>query len=392
MKSEFYWQEKVSTFFSPNKTMLGKDSISGLGKEVRTLGGKKVLIVTDPGIVESGLVKIVEDALVSENIVPEVFDDIELEPRAGKVDECVQFLKKESCNLIIGLGGGSALDVAKGAAILATNGGKILDYVGIDQIPKRGIPNILIPTTAGTGSEASRAVVIKDESDNTKKALNSQFLLTDVAILDPSFTVSMPPTITANTGLDALVHAIEAYVSVTPTPFSEILSMESIRHISQNLPIAYAKGSNIYARYNMLLAAYFAGLAFSSSGLGAVHALAYVLCTEHGIPHGRANAIILPHIMSFNILGNPKKYADIASAMGENTDNCTVFEAAEKSVSSIRRLLNSVNVSFRLSDYGITKKDLPALVKGGMKQSRLFNFNPRDLLEEDVHSIYEIAL
>jgi alcohol dehydrogenase class IV len=201
----------------------------------------------------------------------------------------------------------------------------------------------------------------------------------------------MPPAVTADTGLDALVHAIEAYVSVNTTPFAEILALEAISLIAYNLPIAFSKGSNIQARYNMLLAANLGGAAFTSGGLGAVHGLAYVLGTDYHMAHGRSNAIMLPHVMSFNTTGNLQKYTDIAQAMGEHVEGLSLYEAAEKSVNAVKRLLTTVNIFFNLSFYGILKEDLPKLVEGGMKQSRLFVPNPRDLSEEDVRSIYEGA-
>lgn len=391
MKKAFIETDKISIFLSPHKTILGKGVVQQLGKEVTALGGRKVLVVTDPGVLKAGMVEMVEKALVSEGIKMGLFDKVEPEPPVRVVDECVQTITEGNYDLIIGLGGGSALDVAKGAAAVAPNGGKVLDYVGIDTIPKKGLPKILIPTTAGTGSEATRVFVMTDETDNTKKVVYSNFLLSDVAMLDPVLTVSMPPAVTADTGLDALVHAIEAYVSVNTTPFAEILALEAISLIAYNLPIAFSKGSNIQARYNMLLAANLGGAAFTSGGLGAVHGLAYVLGTDYHMAHGRSNAIMLPHVMSFNMTGNLQKYTDIAQAMGEHVEGLSLYEAAEKSVNAVKRLLTTVNISFNLSFYGILKEDLPKLVEGGMKQSRLFVPNPRDLSEEDVRSIYEGA-
>lgn len=392
MKKAFFEIDKVCLFLSPNKTMLGKDVVQKLGEDVTVLGGKKPLVVTDPGVVKAGLVEEVEKALASKGIEVGVFDKVEPEPPARIIDECVHMISEGGYDLIIGLGGGSSLDVAKGASVVATNGGKVLDYVGIDTVPKRGLPKILIPTTAGTGSEATRVFVMTDEAENTKKVVYSNFLLADVAVLDPNLTVSMPPSVTADTGLDALVHAIEGYVSVNSTPFAEILGIEAISLIAHNLPIAYSKGGNMLARYNMLLAANLAGAAFTSGGLGAVHGLAYVLGTEYHMSHGRSNAIMLPHVMSFNMTGNLQKFSNIAHAMGENVEGLSLYDAAEKSVNAVKKLLKAVNIPFMLSEYGIPRGDLPKLVKGGINQSRLFAPNPRDLTEKDVQSVYEGAL
>ncbi len=392
MNQAFYEISKVSNFFSPQKIVLGQDTVKKVGEEVTTLGGSKAMIVTDQGIVSAGYVKLVEDALHAAKIEVGSFDRVEPEPPARIVGECVKMIREGKYNVVIGLGGGSSLDIAKGAAIMARNPGTILDYAGIDKVPRAGLPKILIPTTAGTGSEATRSLVVTDERDNTKKSIASSFGIADVAILDPLLTLSMPPRVTANTGMDALVHAIESYVSATTTPFAEILAIEAISLIAHNLPLAYSKGSNVNARYNMLLAASIAGLAFASSRLGIVHGLAYVIDTEYHLPHGRANAIMLPHVMNFNKTGNLRKFSKIAEAMGENVEGLSTYQAAEKSVEAVENLLNALQIPFKLSQYGISRDDLPKLVEGGMKQARLFIPNPRDVTPEDLKSIYEKAL
>ena len=391
MNQAFYEISKVSNFFSPQKIVLGQDTVKKVGDEVKTLGGSKAMIVTDPGIVSLGYVKLVEDALQAAKIEVGSFDRAEPEPPGRIVGECVKMIREGKYDVVIGLGGGSSLDIAKGAAIMASNPGTIVDYAGIDKVPRAGLPKILIPTTAGTGSETSRSLIVTDERDNTKKSIASSFGIADVAILDPMLTLSMPPQVTANTGMDALVHAIESYVSATTTPFAEILAIEAISLIAHNLPLAYSKGSNVIARYNMLLAASIAGLAFASSRLGIVHGLAYVIDTEYHLPHGRANAIMLPHVMNFNKTGNLRKFAKIAEAMGENVEGLSMYKAAEKSVEAVENLLNAVQIPFRLSQYGISRDDLPKLVEGGMKQARLFVPNPRDVTPEDLKSIYEKA-
>ncbi len=391
MNKAYYEINRISNFYSPKKIVLGQNIVKTVGEEVKVLGGSKALIVTDPGIVSAGHARIVEDALLAAQMKAGVFDRVVPEPPARIVDECAQDIRGGKYDIVIGLGGGSSLDIAKGAAIMATNPGIILDYVGIDAVPKAGLPTILIPTTAGTGSEATRSIVITDERENTKKSIASSYAIPEVAILDPLLTLSMPPQVTANTGMDALVHAIESYVSATTTPFAEILALEAIRLIAHNLPLAYSKGSNVSARFNMLLAANIAGLAFASSRLGAVHGLAYIIDTEYRLPHGRANAIMLPHVMDFNKTGSLEKFGRIAEAMGENVEGLSGYEAAGKSVGAVKNLLSALQIPFRLSQYGIPREHLPKLVEGGMKQARLFIPNPRDLIRGDVESIYESA-
>jgi alcohol dehydrogenase len=392
MNRAFYEIDKVSTFLSPNKVVIGKGVVQQIGTEVKSLGGTKVLVVTDAGVVNAGLVKPLEDALNNAGIPYEVYDKVEPEPPARVVDDCAEVARSGGFDAIIGFGGGSSLDVSKGVSLLGRNKGKILDYVGIDMVPLRGLPKILIPTTAGTGSEVTRVFVVTDESDNTKKVIYTNYNLSEVGILDPMLTLSMPPSVTADTGFDALVHAVESYVSVNTTPFAEIMALQAVYLIAHNLPIAFAKGGNVQARYNMLLAATLAGMAFTSGGLGAVHGLSYPLGTEYHMPHGRSNAIMLPHIMKFNLIGNLEKYGRIAEAMGEETLGLNPSDAAKKSVDAVRQLLKTVRISYKLEDYGITKTDLSKLVEGGLKQARLFIPNPRDLSESDVEEIYENAL
>jgi alcohol dehydrogenase class IV len=382
---------KTHVFLSPNRILFGIDAVKGVAAEAKQLGGKKVLIVTDPGVAEAGLVEAIKGPLESDGIAFSLYDQVEPEPSARIVDQCTQYLKDENCDLIIGVGGGSSLDVAKGASIMATNEGNILDYSGIDVVPKRGLPKILIPTTAGTGSEVTRVLVVTDEASNIKKAVYSNHVLSDVAIVDPMMTLSMPPKVTADTGIDALVHAIETYVSLNATPFSDILAVEAITLIAENVTMAFAKGENVETRYDMSLAATISGLAFSSGGLGAVHALSNPLGIEYHLPHGRTNAIMLPHVMTFNLIGNPTKFAWIAEAMGEAVEGLSPMEAGALAVEAVKELLNQLKISIRLRDYDIPQKDIPKLVEGAMKVSRLFVPNPRNLTHEDVEEIFRMA-
>jgi alcohol dehydrogenase class IV len=391
MKISVLMMSKINAFLSPNKVILGNGAVSHVGEEARKLGAAKALIVTDEGVVKAGLVKDAEASLKAQKIEVGIYDKVKPEPPARLVDECAQAVRSNSYDIIVGIGGGSSLDVAKGASIMATNKGKVTDYVGDNLVPRRGVPKILIPTTAGSGSEVTRGVVMTDEADNSKKVVFSDFVLADVAIVDPLLTVSMPPVVTADTGMDALVHAIESYVSVNATPFSDMLAMEAIRLIAEYLPVAYAKANNIEARFNMSFAATLAGAAFVSGGLGAVHGLAYPLGTEYHWPHGRSNAVMLPYVVDFNKIGNLNKYAAIAQAMGENIDGLSKYEAAEVLVDSLFGLLDILHIPAKLSAYDISEKDIPKLVAGGMKQSRLFVPNPRNLTEADVKAIYTAA-
>ena len=392
MKQIFQISGKTGTFLAPRRTLLGKDALYEAGEEIKMLRGHKALIVTDPGVAATGLVSALGEQLGIAGIGSEVYDKVIPEPPARLIDEAVLKAGTQDCDVVIGLGGGSSLDVAKGAAMMAVHEGNILDYVGVNMFLRRGLPLILVPTTAGTGSEGSWVCVVTDEKENTKKSLYSSLLLPDTAILDPMVTLSMPQQVTADTGFDALVHAIDSYISLNATPYTKILAIQAISLIARNLPVAYAKGTDAEARYNMLLAANLAGMAFTSGGLGATHGLAYPLGAEFHMSHGRSNAIMLLYVMSFNKTGNLRGYADIAETMGENISGLDPYEAAERSVEAVKKLLRAVNIPHRLSDYGIKADHIPSLVQGGLKQSRFFVANPRNLCEDEIREIYQNAL
>ena len=385
------FQAKTHIAFSPNKVIFGFGSSANVAAEVSSLRGGRILVVTDPGVVAAGLLESVERSLQAASIAYEIYDKVEPEPPSRVIDEGAAVFKAAGCDVIVGVGGGSSLDVAKGISILTANQGRILDYIGIDNVPRKGAPMILVPTTAGTGSEVTRVLVMTDEEQNKKSVVFTPFALPDAAIVDPLLTVSMPSVVTADTGADALVHAVEAYVSMNATVFSDLWAEEAIRLIGTYLPIACAKGSNLEARYYMSLAATLAGLAFTSGGLGAVHALAYPLGTEYHMTHGRTNALMLPHVMNFNLPGNPEKYGRIAELLGQDTTGLSALEAAPLAVKAVMNLEDAINVSWLLQDYAIDPADIDLLVSGAMQQARLFVPNPRDLDEDDVRSIYREA-
>lgn len=381
-------QLKTHVTFAPNKIVMGNGAAGSVAEEVKLLGCSKVLLVTDPGIVKAGLLEVIETSLTEAGIPFILYDNVEPEPRSHIIDEGGALFEKEQCDVIIGIGGGSSLDVSKGISVLTANKGSILDYVGLNLVPVKGAPMILMPTTAGTGSEVTRVLVMTDEAQNVKSVVFSPYLLPEVALVDPELTISMPSVVTADTGMDSLVHAIEAYVSTGATPLSDMWAQEAIQLVGRYLPVACAKGSNREARYQLSMAATLAGLAFTNAGLGAVHALAYPLGTEYHMTHGRTNAIMLPHVMKFNLPGNPVKYCTIAELLGENTDGLSDLTGAGLAVEAVLDLLASINVSCSISDYNIPDSDLKLLVEGAMKQQRLFVPNPRDLTEDDVRSIY----
>ena len=258
-------------------------------------------------------------------------------------------------------------------------------------IPHWGISKIAIPTTAGSGSEATPIAILSDVQEKLKKGIVSHFLFPDVSILDPVLTIGLPPEITASTGMDALVHAIEAYTSINATSLTDILAFKAMGLIYDNLRTAYANGSNLDARNQMLMASNLAGISFANAGVTAVHAFAYPIGGEYHLPHGVANALMLPHVMRFNMLGNLAKFADIAVAFGERVEKLSRLESAEIAINAVERLANDINVPRRLRDFDITDKDIPRLAEGVLKVTRLLANNPRRVTLKDAIHIYESA-
>ncbi len=294
----------------------------------RRLGGDKALIVTDKVIVKTGLVERVSKSLEQAGLSVQVFDEVEPEPKLEVAEKAAEFSRKSGCNLVIGVGGGSVLDMAKVASIAPTNPGKMADYVGVGLIKQAGLPKILIPTTAGTGSEVTNIAVVSLAAEEIKSGIVGPQLMADVAIVDPEATLTMPPRLTASTGIDALTHAVEALMSVNSNPLTDALAYEAVKLVFRNLRKACYQGENLEARYGMSLAALLAGLAFGSAGVCGGHALAYAFAVKYNVPHGIACGLALPYIMEYNLPVCEEKLARIAVLAGESVEWVSTREAA----------------------------------------------------------------
>jgi len=284
------------------------------------------------------------------------------------------------------------LDITKTAAILVTNSGSVGDFVGIDQVPLPGLKTILIPTTAGTGSEVTPIAILTDEQEKLKKGIVSAFLFPCTALLDAELTLGLPPAITAATGMDALIHAIEAYTSKNATPMTDLLAVRAMGLLFNNIRTAYANGQNLEARNAMLEGSMLAGMAFANAGVTAVHAFAYPIGAEFHIPHGIANSIMLSPVMEFNMLGNLQKFAAMADIFGEDTMGLSRKRAAQVALDAVRELAEDLNVPSSLSDFGVKEENIPGLAAGVMKVTRLLANNPRVLRQEDAETIYRSVL
>lgn len=383
---------RITLFRTIPRIVMGPGAINQLADEVRALKAKKVLIVTDPGLIKSGLVDKAQAVLERAGIQYAVFGDVEADPRYEIVADCVEKIRSEGADLIIGFGGGSPIDIAKVSAVMATNEGPISEYFGIDLVPQPGLSTLIIPTTAGTGSEVTPIAILSDHTEKLKKGIVSQYLFPSVALLDPELTLGLPAHVTAATGMDALIHAIESFTSKNATSISDMLASQAMVLIADNIRTAYADGSNLAARSNMLEGSLLAGMAFCNAGVTAVHAFAYPIGAEFHIPHGVANSIMLTPVMEFNKLGSLDRFAEIAEYLGENTDGLSTREAANAAVEAMRTLAADLKIPDHLSEFGIKEKDIPELAAGVMKVTRLLANNPRLLTQQDAEEIYRRVL
>jgi alcohol dehydrogenase class IV len=382
---------KVSLFRTTRRIVFGLGAVEKLGPEAQLLKAKKALIVTDPGIVQSGLLGAIEKPLQDAGIPFTYFNEVEPDPRIEIVEKSVEKAKKEGINLIIGFGGGSSIDIAKVTSIMITNSGKIDQFFGIDLVPNPGIPLILIPTTAGTGSEVTPIAILSDTKEKLKKGIVSATLFPEVAIVDPKLTVGLPPSVTAFTGMDALTHAIEAYYSINATDLSDLLAFRAMELLSKNIRMAFAHGENLVARSKMMEGSLLAGIAFANAGVGAVHAFAYPLGGEFHLAHGLANTLMLPYLMRYNIMGCPSKFAQMANAFGEKVEGISELVGAEIAVRFVERLSDDLRVPRRLRDVKIPESAISGLAEGAMKGTRLLANNPRKITLEDAVAIYKSA-
>ncbi|RSK55160.1 iron-containing alcohol dehydrogenase [Bacillus canaveralius] len=375
----------------PTVVEFGVGKIKSLHEQVKALGGSKVFIVGDSGVVRAGVVDRLTEVLEKSGIPYVIFSEIEADPAIESVDKGVEIALAEACDIVVGVGGGSSLDTAKAIGLMLNNPGNIRDYVGINLVPRPAAPVIAVPTTAGTGSEMTIWSVLSDKKAKLKLSVGSVYNCPAVALLDPGLTVSLPPNITAATGMDALTHALESYVNKATQPISEGLSVQAMKMISKSLRLAVVQSENVGARSDMILASLIAAMAFNSTRLGLAHALAIPLGAHFKIPHGVVNAILLPEVMAYNVIGNVDKFAEIAEIFGERTQHLSRREAAERSVEAIRKLKNDVGITQTLSDFGVGEEHLDFIVEEAMLSGNV-PVNPRKPFLEDLKNICRAAM
>jgi len=382
----------IYSLLNVGRIIAGPGSLSTIHEIPAAYGAQKVLIITDQGVWNAGLIEKPKTILETAGFRVAVIHDTPPEPAVDQVKTIFQQAKSLEGQMIIGIGGGSAMDVAKLVSVLLTNDVSLEQLLGKTQIEHRGLPTLMVPTTAGTGSEATPNAIVLVPEEEVKIGIVNCKLVPDCVILDPLMTLNLPPAVTAATGMDALAHAIECYTSKKANPFSDTFALKAVGLISNSLRRAYREGQNIDARHDMLLGALFGGMCISTSGTTAVHALAYPLGGKYRMPHGLSNAVLLPHIMQFNLDAVEDRFRDIAVAMGLDVAGLTTRKAAEKMIENLYALNKDLNIPSGIAAQGVTEADLDVLVEAASKVTRLLENNPKPLAKSDMRAIYRRLL
>ncbi|MBO9640643.1 MAG: iron-containing alcohol dehydrogenase [Siphonobacter aquaeclarae] len=378
----------MQPIYFPGKLVVGPGTLAQLADDVRSLAPSKVFLLTIPPLVEAitPLIQALEDA----GRKVRVDTGIAQEPSFGDFHRLLAEAESFGPDAVLGIGGGSVLDVAKLVAAMCGNEQRLEEVVGNGLLRRRTTRLICVPATSGTGSEVSPNAILIDDADHQKKGIISPFLVPDVVYVDPLLTVSVPPAITAATGLDALTHCLEAYTNRFAQPLVDGYALDGIRRIAAHLVQAVRDGSDIQARSEVALGSLLGGFCLGPVNTAAVHALAYPLGTSYQLPHGLSNALLLPYVMAYNVPAAESRYADVARALG-CPEGLTIRETAEAGIDRVRELVAACGIPARLRDAGVLEEDLPALAGDALKIQRLLKNNPREITLADAVSIYQAA-
>lgn len=381
----------IFNFQAPADLTFGAGASRQLAEKLRSLSIGRPLVVADRGVVQAGVVAQALAGLGPANISYVVFDEVEENPSCETVEKAAAVYKQEGCDGFVGIGGGSPMDVAKVASILVTNGGRPQDYEGRARFHNPRAPLVLVPTTAGTASEVTYNAVITDLERVFKFPVISPHLVPDVALCDPELTLSKPPGLTAATGMDALTHAVESFINNVENPVTRHLAAKAIELMSANLRTAVYNPGNLQARSDMLLGSTLAGMAFTVTRLGNVHAMSHPLGAYFNVPHGVANSILLPRVMAFNLPACVERMAEVARLMGERVEGLTPLEAAERAVAAVQRLSQDIKIPASLTEVGVTADKIPLMAEDTMKSGNVA-VNPRRTTWHDIVHLFEGAM
>ena len=381
----------AAKFFIPSVNVLGQGAVDDAIGDIKTLGFKHALIVTDKPLVKIGLVGEVAEKLGQNGITSTIYDGVQPNPTVTNVEAGLALLKANKCDFVISLGGGSPHDCAKGIALVATNGGSIKDYEGLDQSAKPQLPLVAINTTAGTASEMTRFCIITDEARHIKMAIVDKHTTPLLSVNDPELMLKKPASLTAATGMDALTHAVEAYVSIAANPITDACAIKAMELIQANLVNAVENGQDINAREQMAYAQFLAGMAFNNASLGYVHAKAHQLGGFYDLPHGVCNALLLPHVQEYNAQVVPARLKDIAKAMGVDVSGMTDEQGASAAIAAIKKLSVAVKIPENLTLLGVKAEDIPTLADNALKDACGFT-NPKQATHAEICQIFTNAL
>lgn len=382
----------VTLYRSPELLMMGEGAIKNIGIEAKKHGANHVLIVADSFLIEHHLIDHIFDYLKKENITFDINQSIIPEPPFELLESIGANIRGKNYDLVIGIGGGSVLDSTKIISILAKYELDLRSVVGTNLVPEPGLPFFLVPTTSGTGSEVTWNAIFTDEKDHVKKGIVSPYLLPKLSIVDPELTYTMPPSVTAATGMDALVHAIESYTSTRTDEINKAVALQAIKLINKSLRKAVYNGNDRVARANMSYGSLLAGISLANAGVGAVHALAYPLGGKFKVTHGVANSVLLPYVMEFNVISDLDAFCEIAEALQIPTTNLTKRQIADEFVSYLKQFVKDIGIPTSMDVFGVTKEDIPKMAEEASKIDRLLSNNPRKLSLKDIEEIYYNAL
>ncbi|HEY6007510.1 MAG TPA: iron-containing alcohol dehydrogenase [Geobacteraceae bacterium] len=378
-------------FFIPTVSLMGVGCSKETGAQAKALGATRLLIVTDAGLSKMGVADKIKAQLEEAGLAAVIFDGAEPNPTDLNVHDGVKVYQENKCDGIVSLGGGSSHDCAKGVGLVIGNGGHIRDFEGVNKSTKPMPPFLAINTTAGTASEMTRFCIITNTDTHVKMAIVDWRCTPNIAINDPVLMVGKPAALTAATGMDALTHAVEAYVSTIATPITDACAIQAIKLIAEYLSPAVANGQNLEARDKMAYAEYLAGMAFNNASLGYVHSMAHQLGGFYNLPHGVCNAILLPAVCEFNVIACPKRFADIAVALGEDVNGLAPMDAAAKGIDAIRKLSRAIGIPAGLTELNVKESDLKVMAENAKKDACQLT-NPRTATLEQVIAIYQAAM
>lgn len=381
----------AAKFFIPSVNVLGQGAVDDAINDIKTLGFKHALIVTDKPLVSIGIVGSIAEKLGQVGLSVTVYDGVHPNPTVSNVEAGLKLLRENDCDCVISLGGGSPHDCAKGIALVAANGGAIGDYEGLDRSSKPQLPLIAINTTAGTASEMTRFCIITDETRHIKMAIVDKHVTPLLSVNDPQLMLKKPRGLTAATGMDALTHAVEAYVSTAATPITDACALKAMELIRDNLRTAVAHGDDIEAREQMAYAEFLAGMAFNNASLGYVHAMAHQLGGFYDLPHGVCNALLLPFVQEYNAQVAAPRLKDVAKALGVDVSAMNDATGAQAAIDAIKKLAAEVGIPANLTSIGVKAEDIPVLATNALKDACGLT-NPKQASHEEICQIFRNAM